>query len=49
MKVTYDMWQGVNIVKKIQVPTSNGLGFMVFWIFGGTAMVTQSVNHLRQC
>ena len=40
--VTHDTWQVVNIVSKFQVPSSNGLGFMMFWRFGGKG----SVNHL---
>ena len=33
--VTHDTWQVVNIVSKCQVPSFNGLGFMVFWRFEG--------------
>ena len=29
--VTHDTWLVVNIVSKVQVPSSDGLGFMVLW------------------
>ena len=39
-------WLIVNIVSKFQVPSSNGLGFMVLWIFGGKWSLTWSISQL---
>ena len=47
-QVTLDRWhksQVVNIVSKLQVPSSNGLGFMVFWRLRGKWWLTQWINQ----
>ena len=38
--MTHVTWLVVNIVSNFQVPSSNGLGFMVLWIFGGKGSLT---------
>ena len=39
--VTHDTWHNVNILSKFQLSSSNGLGFMMLRIFGGS----RSTNH----
>ena len=43
--MTCDMFGGVNILSKFQLPSSYSLWFMMLWISGGKGSVTQSVNH----
>ena len=45
---THDTWHvtGGEHYVKCQVPSSNGLGFMVFWKFGAKEWLTWSVNKL---
>ena len=48
--LTHDTWQVVNIVQKCQVPSSNGLGFMLFDDFGEkNRSLNQSVDHKDFC
>ena len=46
--MTCDIWNVtgavVNIVSIFQVPSSNGLGVMVFWRFGGKGSLTDWIN-----
>ena len=48
--VTHDTGQVVKIVSKVQVPSSDGLGFMLFWSFGGKGWlsdwITESVTEV---
>ena len=50
--MTYDIWtmtqetlREVDIVSKFQVPISNGLGFMMFWRFGGKGLPIEIMNE----
>ena len=50
--MTYDIWtmtqetlREVIIVSKFQVPISNGLGFMMFWRFGGKGLPIEIMNE----
>ena len=44
--MTRDTWCGVNNLSKFQLPSSNGLGGMMFCRFGGKGSLTQSMNDL---
>ena len=50
--VTHDMWHVtcdtqsvVNIVSKFQIPSSNGLGFMMSWRLGGKWSLSEWMNE----
>ena len=43
--MTCDMFGGVNILSKFQLPSSYGLWLMILWISGGKGWDTESVNH----
>ena len=43
--VTSDMLWGFKILSKFQPPSSCGLGFIIFWRFGGKWWLTDWVNH----
>ena len=43
--VTCDMWWGVNILSKCQLPSFNGLGFIMFWRLGGKGWS----NYWQRC
>ena len=42
--LTSDNWRGVNILSKFQLPSSYGLGVLMFWRFGGKGRVTRLMN-----
>ena len=44
--VSCDTKTVVNILLKVQVPSSNGLGVMTFWSLGGKGSVSEWVNWL---
>ena len=45
--VTCDTWWGVNILSKFQLPSSNGLGFMISWRLGGKgSWLNEWINEL---
>ena len=44
--MTFDKWWGVNVLSKFQLPSSNGLGSIMFWIFGGKRSLTDWLNEL---
>ena len=44
--VTRDMFGGVNILSKFQLPSSYRLGFMMLWRSGGKGWVTEWINEL---
>ena len=39
-----DMFGGVNILSKFQLPSSYGLWFMILWISGGKGSVAESTS-----
>ena len=41
--LTCDMWWGVNILSKYQLPSSYGLGFTMSWRFRGKGWVSQLI------
>ena len=56
--VTGDMWHltpdvghlvGVNILSKFQLPSSYGLGVMMFWRFGGKGSLTELMCNKSDC
>ena len=53
--VTCDMWHvvGVNILSKLQLPSSSGLWFMIFWRLGRKGSLSdslnESINHKADC
>ena len=56
--VTGDTWQmtrendtsqDMNIVSTFQVPSSNGLVFMVYWRFGGKGWLTRLIKYKGVC
>ena len=42
--VTYDMFGGVNILSKFQLPSSYRLGFMMLWRSGGKGCMNELMN-----
>ena len=49
LQLTHGTWLVVNIVSKCQVPSSNGLGFMLLWIFGRKGLVNLSISYKGVC
>ena len=48
--VTHDTWCRVNILSKFQLSSSNGLGDMMLWIYGGKGSLTQwIINDVSVC
>ena len=45
-QVTHDMFGGVNILSKFQLPSSYRLWFMILWRSGGKGWLSQSVSQL---
>ena len=43
--ITHDTWWWVNILSKFQIPSSYGLGLMMFWRFGGKGWLNQWTNE----
>ena len=43
--VTYDMLWGVNLLSKLQLPSSSGLWFMIFWRLGGKGWLNELINE----
>ena len=43
--VTCNMWRGVNILSKFQLSSSDSLGVMMFWRFGGKGWLSHSLNY----
>ena len=43
--MTCDMFGGVNILSKFQLPSSYGLWFMILWISGGKGWLNQLINQ----
>ena len=46
--MTCDMW-GVNILYKVQLPSSYGVWFMIFWKFGGKGSQTEWMTDEGVC
>ena len=44
-QVTRDTWWGVNILSKFQLPSSNGLGFMMSWRWRGKGWLSDLINE----
>ena len=44
-----DTWWGVNLLSKVQLSSSSGLGFMVFWRSGGKWSLSKSINDKAVC
>ena len=47
--LTCDTWCGVNILSKLQLPGSNGLGVMKFWRLGGKGWLTYWIDDEGDC
>ena len=47
--LTCDTWWGVNILLKLQLSSSYGLGIMMFWGSGGKGSVNESVSNGGVC
>ena len=43
--VTFDTWWEVKILSKVQVPSSNNLGVMMVWRFGGKGSINEWINE----
>ena len=41
---TWDTWWGVNILLTVQLPSSNGWEFMMYWRLGGEGSANQVIN-----
>ena len=43
------LWWWMNILSKIQLSSSSGLGVVMFWRFGGKELLSKSMNEWQRC